>query len=115
MAITISSSGCKQGFIVNGYSADASGCEEIVAAVVGKRIKLAFIACNAGATITVTIGAGETAGAVTKALVGPCSFTAHKTCNLCFNPRLELPVNTALVIDASGAGNVCVLAQGVIE
>ena len=115
MAITLSSSGCKQGFIVNSFSADASGCEEIVAAVAGKKIKLTSIACNTGATITATIGAGETAGAVTKQLIGPCSFTAHKTCNLSFNPRLELPVNTSLVIDTSGAGDVCVLAQGVIE
>lgn len=115
MAITLSSLGCKQGFIINGSSADVSGCEEILAAVAGKKIKLTSLACNSGATITITIGAGKTGAAVTNVLIGPCSFTAHKTCYLSFNPRLELPINTPLVIDASGAGDVCVLAQGVIE
>lgn len=115
MAITVTTPGAKQGFIVNGVSADASACEELQAAVAGKKIKVRHVTINSGAGITVTIGAGETGGAVTAALIGPVSFAANESMQWDFSPHMELPENTALVVDASGAGAVCVFAQGVIE
>ena len=115
MAITVTTPGCKQGFIVNGISADVSACEELQAAVAGKKIKVRHLTINSGAAITITLGAGETAGAVTDALIGPVSFAQNTSMQWTFNPPMELPVNTALVVDASGAGTVCIFAQGVIE
>ena len=115
MAIEVTTPGNKVGFIVNGVSADASACEELKAAVSGKKIKIRHVTINSGANITITLGAGETTGAVTEALIGPVSFAANTSMQWTFNPLMELPVNTALVVDASGAGAVCVFAQGVIE
>lgn len=115
MAITVTTPGCKQGFIVNGVSADVSACEELQAAVAGKKIKVRHLTINSGAGITITIGAGETTGAVTTALIGPISFAANESMQWDFSPHMELPAATALVVDASGAGAVCVFAQGVIE
>lgn len=115
MAITVTTPGAKQGFIVNGVTADASACEELQAAVAGKKIKVRHVTINSGAGITITLGAGETGGAVTTALIGPVTFAANESMQWTFNPPMELPENTALVVDAGGAGAVCVFAQGVIE
>ncbi len=116
MAITVTSPSCKVGFIANGVSADASGCEELVAAVAGKKIKVRHLTINNGANaLSHTIGAGETGGAVTAALIGPVAMAANSSLQWDFNPPMELTAATALVIDSSGAGAVCVFTQGVIE
>lgn len=115
MAITKTTPTVKVGFLVNGVSADLSGCEELVAAVAGKSIKVKHLTINSGAAITVTLGAGETAGSVTAALLGPVSFATNQSLQWNFWPLMELPVATALTVDASGAGDVCVFVQGVIE
>ena len=115
MAISVTSPSCKVGFIKNATSADASGCEEIHAAVTGKKIKIRHLTINSDAAITVTIGEGETAGAVTTALIGPISFAANETHQWDFNPLMELTAATSLTVDASGAGNICVFAQGIVE
>ena len=117
MAIAVTTPGCKVGFIANGTSADASGCEELVAAVTGKKIKVRHVTFNnltAGA-LSFTLGAGETAGEVTAALIGPVSVGANASIQWDFNPLMELPAATALVIDLSGAGAISVFAQGIIE
>ena len=109
------------GFIVNATSADASGCEELKAAVAGKSIIVDHLTINSGAAITITIGAGETGGAVTTALIGPISFAANQSLQWdFFSSRLTpggmvLPIATALTVDASGAGDICIFAWGRIE
>jgi len=117
MAITVTTPATKVGFIANGCSADASGCEELVAAVAGKKIKVRHVTMNnltAGA-LSFTLGDGETGGAVTSALIGPVSIGANSSLQWDFNPLMELTAATALVIDLSGGGNVCVFTQGIIE
>lgn len=116
MAITLTTPQTKVGFLVNGVSADASGCEELVAAVTGKSIKVRHLTINNGANaISITIGAGETEGAVTTALIGPIAFAANTSLQWDFNPPMQLAAATSLMVDASGAGAICILAQGVIE
>lgn len=116
MSITVTSPASRVGFIKNAVSADASGCEEIIAATHGKQIKIRHLTINNGANaISHTIGEGETGGAVTTALIGPIAMAANSSLQWDFNPPLELTANTALVIDSSGAGAVCVFAQGEIE
>ena len=116
MAISVTTPACKVGFIDNATSADASGCEEIHAAVSGKKIKVHHVMINSAAAITVTLGAGETGGAVTTALIGPVSFATNDIMIWDFHPHpMELASNTSLTVDTSGAGNICVFVQGVIE
>lgn len=117
MAITVTSPGAKVGFIVNGVSADVSGCEELIAApAAGLCIKIRHLTINNGANaISITLGEGETGGAVTAALLGPIAFAANSSLQWDFNPLLELTAATSLVVDASGAGPLCVFCQGLIE
>lgn len=116
MAIAVTTPIAKSGFIVNATSADASGCEEIIAATSGKAIKINHLTINNGANaISHTIGQGKTGAAVTTALIGPIAMAANTSIQWTFSPSLELAVGTALDIDSSGAGAVCVFAQGVIE
>jgi len=85
--------------------------------VTGKRIKVRHVTFNnltAGA-LSFTLGAGETAGAVTTALIGPISVGANSSLQWDFNPSMELAVATSLTIDLSGSGNICIFAQGTVE
>ena len=117
MAIVVTTPACEVGFIANGTSADASGVEQLVAAVAGKSIKVRHVTFNnltAGA-LSFTLGEGEAVpGTVDTALIGPVSVGANSSLQWDFNPSLELTAATKLVIEA-GAGNVCVFTQGVIE
>ena len=117
MAITVTSPATKIGWLKNAVSADASGCEEIIAApAAGLAIKIRHVTINNGANaISITLGQGETGGAVTTALIGPVAFAANTSMQWTFNPPMELTAATALTVDASGAGDVCIFAQGVIE
>lgn len=121
MAITVTSPDVGPGsqggaFIINGVSADASGCEELKAGVTGKSIYVKHLTINNGANaLSHTIGAGETTGAVTAALIGPVAMAANTSLQWNFNPPMKLGAETALVIDSSGSGAVCVFAQGYIE
>jgi hypothetical protein len=121
MAINITVPQCgRAGFILNATSADLSGCEELQAAPgAGLSIILEHITISSGAAITVTIGQGKTGAGVTKALLGPISFAAGQTIQWDF-PRdtiggLALDAATALTVDASGAGDVCIFAWGRIQ
>ena len=109
----------KAGFAVNGNSADLSGTEELLAAPgAGLSIYLTQIEISCVATITVTIGAGETGGAVTTILLGPFNFaaTSGSPINLTFRGKgLKLTANTALTVDASGAGAVQIFAEGYVK
>ena len=116
MAITLTNSNVeKAGFIANGNSADLSGCETLKAAVTGKSIHLERLVINSAAAINITIGAGETTGAVTTILVGPIYFAANTNITIVFTRPLKLAAATALTVDASGGGNVTIIAQGFIK
>ena len=103
----------KFGWILNATSADASGCEELKAAVAGSSIVVDHLTINVTDAITVTVGAGETGGAVTTALIGPISMAANSSIQWDFYPGgMVLASATSLTVDASGAGNVCIFAFG---
>lgn len=113
IAVTTPTPG-KFGWIINATSADASACEELKAApAAGLSIILDHLTINVGAdAISVTIGAGETAGAVTTALIGPIAMAANTSLQWDFPSGLVLAAATALTVDASGAGAVCIFARG---
>ena len=104
------------GFANNNYSADWSGCETIVAAVAAKSIYVESIAISCAVGISLTVGEGETATAVTKELWGPILFAATGSTfvSVHFERPLKLTAATALVMDASGAGAATVMVQGFI-
>lgn len=106
------------GFAVNATSTDVSGTEELVAAPgEGKYIHVTRIVVITASAITVTIGAGETGGAVSAVLLGPSiAFTAAIVPWVTeFNPAVLLAENTALVVDADGSGAVNIFVQGYIQ
>lgn len=118
MAITLTSNQVEgAGFSQNGQSDDFSGTEALLAAVTGKSIYLEHIHIANGATArTVTIGAGESAGAVTTVLFGPISLAINGNTDIRFNKPIKLASATALVVDASG-GSVGsnVIAEGFVQ
>lgn len=107
----------RSGFSINATSADASGAEELLAAVAGKSIYLTQLSITCVSAITVTVGEGETASAVTTVLYGPVPFaaTAPGQVKELFNSPIKLTLATSLVVDASGAGSIHVYAQGYIK
>lgn len=116
MAITLVTNNVdKVGFVANGNSADLSGCESLVAAVAGKSIHVEKIHISAGAAINLTIGAGETGGAVTAVVIGPVYMAANSNAKYEFTRPIKLAAATALVVDASGAGAATVTVQGYIK
>jgi len=115
MAITLTTATPgKFGFIVNGVSADASGCEILVAAPgAGIQIVVDSLTINNGANaITITIGQGVNAGAVETALLGPISFAVNTSLQFVFSSGMWLLANKSLSVDTSGAGAICIFAQG---
>ena len=116
IAVTTPSSG-KFGWIINATSADASGCEELKAApAAGLSIIVDHLTINNGASaISITIGAGENAGAVTTALIGPIAMAANTSLQWDFSAGMVLTAATSLTVDASGAGAICIFAWGRIQ
>jgi hypothetical protein len=116
ISVTTPQSG-KYGFIINATSADASGCEELKAApAAGSSIVVDQLTINNGANaISITIGEGETGGAVTTALIGPIAMAANTSLQFTFTQGMKLTAATSLTVDASGAGAICVFAQGRVE
>lgn len=98
---------------VNGSSADASSCEELVAAPgAGYALVVERLVIALGAAITATIGAGESSDNVEEALIGPIGGAAG-TYPLDFREYpIVLKVNKSLTVDTSGSGQVCVYAEG---
>lgn len=115
MAITVTTpTPGKFGWIVNGVSADASGCEELKATPgAGLSLIVDHLTINNGANaISITIGEGEAAGAVEAALIGPIAMAANTSLQFCFLQGMVLTANKSLTVDASGAGAICIFAQG---
>lgn len=116
IAVTTPTPG-KFGFILNATSADASGCEELKAApAAGISIIIDHLTINNGASaISITIGEGETTGAVTTALIGPIAMAANTSLQFDFSYGMVLTAATSLTVDASGAGAICIFAQGRVQ
>ncbi len=105
-------------FIINAYSANASGCEELKAAPgTGKAIYIKRISINTVTPITVTIGEGETTpGSADTTVLGPLTFgTGAGNFEDYFYPELKLTDNKSLVVDTSATGDVIIIIQGYIE
>lgn len=105
-------------FIVNAYSANASGCEELKSTPgTGKAIYIKRIYINAVTPITVTIGEGETTpGSVDTTVLGPLTFgTGAGNFEANFYPELKLTNNKSLVVDSSATGDVCIIVEGYVE
>jgi hypothetical protein len=106
---------------VNATTPDASACEELLAAgAAGKCHYIELLTINAASlgtastNATYTIGAGETGGNVTAPIIGPVTMQNHGG-NLQFDFRpypIKVAAATALTLDASTAGAVCVFMKG---
>jgi hypothetical protein len=115
MAITLSTNQpAGAGFLVNGNSGDLSGVEVLVAAVTGKSHHLRMLSVSCAAAINITVGEGDNAGALVTSRIGPLYFaaTGATTVQLVFNPPLKFTAGQAITVDASGAGNATLIAQG---
>lgn len=105
------------GFAVNAVTDDASGCEELVAAQgAGKKLILRQVIISCVAAITITVGAGETTGAVSSPILGPVTFAATSPVAIFnFVRGIVLDANTSLTVDASGAGAFTLFAIGDVK
>ncbi len=118
MAITLQTAASYPvGFFNTGSSDDFSGTEELHAAVTGKSIFIDHVIIKNGATArTVTISAGETAGAVTTALMGPISLVIAQTIDIPLRRPIKLAAATSLTVDASGGSvGTVVIVEGFIR
>jgi len=118
MAISVTNpSPAKFGWFLNATSANASGCEELKTAVVGKSIIVDHLTISSDAAITVSIGEGESVpGTPDTTLIGPVPFAVNQCIQWNFlNGGMKLTSAKSLVVDASGAGNINVFAYGRVE
>ena len=118
MAITVTNpTPNKFGFFANGVSADASGVEEIKAAVAGKSIIVDHLSIASDSAISISLGEGETVpGTIDTVLLGPLPFAINQQIQWNFlNGGMKLTAAKSLVVEASGAGNVCVFCYGRVE
>jgi hypothetical protein len=116
ISITTPQPGCF-GWIINATSADVSACEELLAApAAGLGIIVDHITINNGAGAqSITIGEGETGGAVTTALIGPVAMAANTSLQWDFPSGIVLTEATSLTVDSSSNTALCVFAYGRIE
>ena len=105
------------GFFLNATSVDASGVEELKAAVAGKSIYIDHLTISSDAAISISIGEGETVpGTIDTVWLGPVPFAINQQMQWNFlNGGMKLTAATALVVEASGAGNINVFASGRVE
>ena len=106
----ISNAVATRGFSKHLGSADASGAPELVAAVAGKSHYLTSLVISSGAAIGIT-----TEDEDTTVLAGPYYMAANTTFGKNFDPPIKVTAAKAIHFDASGAGNVWVLAEGYTE
>jgi hypothetical protein len=108
----------KFGFILNATSADASGCEELKAApAAGTSIYIDHLTINNGAGVqSITIGEGETGGAVTTALIGPVAMAVNTSLQFDFlRGGMVLTAATSLTVDSSSNTALSVFVQGRVQ
>ena len=120
MAITLNSNQvATAGFAVTGTSANASLCEELVAAPEpGKSIVLQnlTISNGSGGTQAITIGSGEAANDVEAVILGPFSMAASTQLQFTFlNGGIVLPAAKSLTVDSDDTHALTIFCQGVIE
>ena len=118
MAISITTPApAKFGWIINATSADASGCEELKAApAAGTSLIVDHITINNGAGAqSITIGAGETGGAVTTALIGPIAMAANTSLQWTFPYGVKVAAATSLTVDSSSNTALTIFAYGRTE
>ena len=98
----------------NFSAADVSGCEEIKTAPSKGALYLERILISCVSAITVTIGMGETSGAVTTVLLGPFDFVVGNGApiDIKFTEPIKLTDLTSLTVDGGGAGIVAIIAEG---
>ena len=107
------------GFAVVGYSANASLCEELVAAPgPGKSIILQHVTISNGAdgAQSITIGAGEAANDVEAIILGP--FAMGVSTQIQFNfydGGISLPENKSLTVDSDDTHGLTIFVQGRIQ
>jgi len=97
------------------YSADLTGCEIIKAAVAANSIFLTKIMIRTATAMTITIGSGETTGAVTTNHLGPIDLDAASgffPMSFGANRGMRCTSGLALTIDSSAAGAVWIYAEG---
>lgn len=105
------------GWIRNGTCADASGCEEFMAAPgTGLSIVVDHITINNGAGAqNITIGEGETHPAVTKALIGPIAMAVNTSLQWDFPSGMVLAADAALTVDSNSNTALTIFAWGRIQ
>ena len=103
-----------QSWAINAVIAAGAGCEELLAAPTAGAHYLESVTLACDAAITVTLGAGETAGAVTTILMGPIPFAATNgsPVEVELVEPVKLTDTSSFTLDASGAGDIWVQAGG---
>lgn len=116
IAVTTPTPG-KFGWIINATSADASGCEELKAApAAGISIIVDHLTINNGANaISITIGSGLNVNTCETALIGPIAMAVNTSLQFMFPYGMVLTAAKSLTVDASGAGAICIFAQGRVQ
>ena len=101
-------------FTVDAVFADASGCETLLAAPgASTYLYIKKLVVTTDANITVTIGDGEDTSAVETIRFGPIPFgTAGGSVTIPIARPVRLTANKAFTVDASGAGNIHIYAEG---
>lgn len=104
------------GWATNGQSLDLSGGETVLSAPgTGKSLRLKQVVISSAAALNVTLGAGLAAGAVVTPILGPVYLAANSSVTFEFETPVRLADNTALTVDASGAGAVSLFVSGTTE
>jgi len=104
------------GWATNAQSADLSGGETVISAPgTGKSLRLKQVVISSAAAINVTLGGGLAAGAVVTPILGPAYMAQNSSLTFEFSPAVRLADNTALTVDASGAGAVSLFVAGTTE
>ncbi len=109
---TQASTPARRGAITNSSSADIRSAEVVRAAPgAGLSIYLRHLTISVDAAMAVTVGAGETASAVTTVIAGPFHLAQDSTINVPFPEHVKLAANTALVADSDTAGNITIVSS----
>jgi hypothetical protein len=104
---------------ISKYSADLSGCEELVAASTGEShyLEKLVIYAQSETDITVSVGSGETTGAVTTIHLGPIPLSdtgSHFEYDWSKeNKAVKCTASASLTVDASAACPIWIYAEGV--
>mgnify|MGYP003153675943 CR=1 FL=1 len=104
------------GFVNFRYGTDISSAEEVIAAVAGKSIYIERLYIHCVDAIDVTVGEGESAGAVTTTFATfEFVATSGSPIDLTFTRPVKLTAATSFVADATGGGKVTIIASGYVK